>query len=152
MNGIKGLERQLDALMVDESCSQEERTKRAVRLYYRLGKQYSICDKFVKAQSCFDTARTMQREMAEIGNFREEAENFQDLGYFYRKVGDYSRALFCYRQAMELLEKNLGLHDLLTERACYLLGLTYLEDEQDGEALYYLQRPCPLTPEEEDPQ
>ena len=122
----------------------EPKSTLAVRLYHKLGRVYSMNNKYVEARECFDAAQSLQEQPTDECDVRETAENIQDLGYFYRKAGDYCRAKDCYHKALNLLKKHLGLHDPQTERACYLLGLTYLENEEEDEALYYLQKPCPL--------
>lgn len=133
-----------------------------VRLYCKVGKIYSMKDKFVQARDCFDAAYDLQKKIIEEELGEEEdylviAENYQNEGFFHRKAGDYSHAIPCYKKAAELLEKNLGLDNTLTANAYYLLGLAHMEDWWDDEvmedlteALYYLQKPSPLGWFEED--
>ena len=146
LSEAKELETQLEALINDEATPSNERRKRMVRLCYRLGRANVNLGKAKTALEYFDKAHDLQRELPEEDSV-EVAENEMDLGYFYLKAGHSTRAGFCYRKAVKILEKHLGIHHLSTAYAYLGMGKVRQMDESYKEALEYEQKALSIAEE-----
>ncbi|NVO10425.1 MAG: tetratricopeptide repeat protein [Bacteroidales bacterium] len=67
---------------------------------------YSLKGDYATAISYFENTLSVLEKSDDVNKYRYMADNFHNLGYAYRKLGNYNMARISYLKSIQLAEKN----------------------------------------------
>ncbi|NOU19718.1 MAG: CHAT domain-containing protein [Bacteroidales bacterium] len=98
---------------------------------------YSLRGDYAKAISYFENTLSVLEKSDDVKKYRYMADNYHNLGYAYRKLGDYNLARVSYLKSIQLAEKNkLG----GVGETYYNCGLTYQKLDSLNRADYCFKK------------
>jgi tetratricopeptide (TPR) repeat protein len=136
--------RRLDAIalaLVDEQASSsEEAAHDTVRILSKLGMYRQGALGATDAARKFHEQELTIREKIDGPAHPDTARCLHNIGYLYRKQGDFEGARRLYLRALEIIKKELGLDHQHTATALNNLGSLSLEQHKLAEAQSYHQQ------------
>ncbi|NOU17715.1 MAG: CHAT domain-containing protein [Bacteroidales bacterium] len=98
---------------------------------------YSLRGDYAKAIYYFENTLSILEKSDDVKKYRYMADNYHNLGYAYRKLGDYNLARVSYLKSIQLAEKNqLG----GVGETYYNCGLTYQKLDSLNRANYCFKK------------